>query len=370
MKTVLVTGAKGFIGKNLCLALKRQPNLEVIEIDVDSPKVLLQTGVEKANIVFHLAGINRPQDPEEFVKGNLGFTQELIASIKKTTNRPKLITTSSTQAVLDNPYGKSKLLAEEELYIAASELKLPVYVYRLHNVFGKWCKPFYNSVIATFCHQVSHNEKLRIDDPEKQVDFIYVDDIVNTFLRYLNSDIQSVPEPMYIEPVYSKSLIEIANLLKSFKESRKNCILPDISDLFVKNLYSTYLSYLELSEFMYLAEKKSDNRGYLYELMKTKTAGQFFVSRTLPGITRGNHYHDTKVEKFCVIDGIALISFRHVITGDVISYTIEGSECKVVDIPPGYTHNIKNIGRTDLITLFWANEIFQAEKPDTFFLEV
>lgn len=370
MKTVLVTGAKGFIGKNLCLALKRAPNLEVIEIDVDSPKVLLQTGVEKANIVFHLAGINRPQDPEEFVKGNLGFTQELIASIKKTTNRPKLIATSSTQAVLDNPYGKSKLFAEEELYIAASELKLPVYVYRLHNVFGKWCKPFYNSVIATFCHQVSHNENLQIDYPEKRIDFIYVDDIVNTFLSYLYNDMEPSFEPMYIEPVHNKSLLEIANLIKSFKASRQNCMLPDVSDPFVKSLYSTYLSYLDLSDFMYSVEKKVDNRGYLYELMKTETTGQFFVSRTLSGITRGNHYHDTKVEKFCVIDGTALISFRHVITGDVISYTIEGSECKVVDIPPGYTHNIKNVGHTDLITLFWANEVFQAEKPDTYFLEV
>ncbi len=371
MKSVLVTGARGFIGKNLVLALSRQKDIKVISHDIGDDAEILHEALKKADIIYHLAGVNRPKETGEFDTGNRGFTDEIIRILEKEGRAPIFVASSSTQAELDNPYGKSKYDAELILQRYREHSRAKVFIYRLTNVFGKWCKPFYNSVVATFCHQAAHNEPYRIDDPDKAVDFIYIDDIVQDFLQYCNTDVIDNTLPLYsIAKSYRLSIGELAEKLDFFKRVRTTCLLPDFSDPLEKYLYSTYLSYLETGDFMYGAEKKTDARGYLFELIKSKSAGQIFVSRTIPGITRGNHYHDTKVEKFCVVEGSGLISFRHMITGETFSVEAAGVDCKIVDIPPGYTHSIKNVGQNDLITIFWANEIFDQTRPDTYFCEV
>jgi UDP-2-acetamido-2,6-beta-L-arabino-hexul-4-ose reductase len=287
-------------------------------------------------------------------------------------NNPAILVTSSTQAEEDNPYGISKRKAEEALFRYAERQSAKVYVYRLTNVFGKWCRPFYNSVIATFCHQVARDEPLRIDDSNKEIEFIYIDDVIRAFVAHvLPSAPEYAPNALLgISPVFRRSLGTIAALLKGYKELRSGAPLPCLDDPFTKYLYSTYLSYLPPESFSYSAEKKTDTRGYLFELIKAPGAGQIFVSRTKPGITRGNHYHDTKVEKFCVVEGLARVSLRELASSEVISFEIEGTEGRIVDIPPGWTHNITNIGQADLVTMFWSNEIFDPLTPDTFSMNV
>lgn len=371
MRTILVTGAKGFIGKNLCVTLRERKDVLLLEADIDTPASELSGFIAQADIVYHLAGVNRPKDPAEFETGNVGSIENLVALAHASGTTPTLVITSSIQAKLDNPYGVSKLHGEEVAAEYAKRSGAPVFVFRLANAFGKWSRPFYNSVIATFCHQAAHGEPFRVDNPSKVIEFVYIDDIVEAFVGILDGVNPPVIEGFCaVLPTFPVSIGTIAGTLARFSESRKTCVLPELADSFEKRLYSTYLSYLETDAFAYNAEKKTDARGYLFELIKSPHAGQVFVSRTLPGITRGNHYHHTKVEKFCVVDGSATISFRHMATDERVSFTIEGSECRVVDIPPGWTHNITNTGSGDLITLFWANEIFSPERPDTYFSEV
>lgn len=371
MRTVLVTGAKGFIGKNLCVVLRERKDVCLLETDIDSPSGELSRFVAEADIVYHLAGVNRPKDPAEFETGNAGSIESLVSIAEAVGKAPTLVVTSSVQAKLDNPYGVSKLHGEKVATSYGDRTGADVFVFRLANAFGKWSRPFYNSVIATFCHQAAHGDPFRIDDPAKVIEFVYIDDIVGAFVNILDGINPPVVDGFCsVLPNFSVSIGTIAEILRSFTESRKTCVLPELSDPFVKRLYSTYLSYLDPDDFVYYAEKKTDARGYLFELIKSPHAGQIFVSRTMPGITRGNHYHHTKVEKFCVIEGRARISFRQIATGELHTIVVEGEECRVVDIPPGWTHNIMNIGTTDLLTLFWANEIFDSAKPDTFFAEV
>lgn len=371
MKAVLVTGAKGFIGKNLCAVLRERKDIRLLEADIDTTATEYASSVAEADLVYHLAGVNRPKDPGEFETGNAGTVEHLVALASTAGKAPTLVLTSSIQAALDNAYGVSKRHAEEAARAWGQRSGASVRVFRLANAFGKWCRPFYNSVVATFCHQAAHGEPFRIDDPSKIVEFVYVDDIVRALVGLLDG----IEPPMregfcVVEPSFHVSIGELAEKLGRFVASRRSCVLPELSDTFEKYLYSTYLSYLEPAEFVYGADKKADARGYLFELVKSPHAGQIFVSRTLPGVTRGNHYHHTKVEKFCVVDGKARIAFQHVATGERANLEVEGQECRVVDIPPGWTHNITNIGEGDLITLFWANEIFSPERPDTYFAEV
>jgi UDP-2-acetamido-2,6-beta-L-arabino-hexul-4-ose reductase len=371
MTRVLVTGAKGFIGKNLCLVLRERKDVVLFETDIDTPSHLLAEAVTKTDVIMHLAGINRPKDPSEFETGNAGSIEEVISLADACANKPTIVITSSIQAALDNAYGISKLHAEQILAEYSRRTASPVYIYRLANAFGKWSRPFYNSVIATFCHQATHGESFRIDDPAKVIDFVYIDDIVASLIGVMDGKDPVQKNGFYsVEPIFSISLGEIAEMLNRFIQSRSTCVLPVLSDTFEKYLYSTYLSYLDADKLSYAADMKNDDRGYLFELIKSPAAGQIFVSRTLPGITRGNHYHHTKVEKFCVADGRALISFRHISSGEKKQIHVDGTECRIVDIPPGWTHNIKNIGTTDLITIFWANEIFSQEKPDTIYAGV
>lgn len=371
MTKVLVTGAKGFIGKNVSIALSRMEGVELVAYDLDSPESVLRDALESCDAVFHLAGVNRPKDAAEFESGNHGFTKALLDGLKGRERPPRIAVTSSVQAALDNDYGKSKLAAEREVFAYAEETGASVFVYRLANVFGKWCRPYYNSVVATFCHQAARGEPLSVNDPARSVEFVYVGDVVAELLSCLGEGKDAAPGTVRgVAPSFSATIGELARTIESFRGIRRGGLLPDLGDPFEKRLYSTYLSYLEPAEFGYRADKKSDNRGYLFELVKTRGAGQIFVSRTSPGIVRGNHYHDSKVEKFCVVEGKGRISFRHMASGAAHSVDVDGEDCEVVDIPPGYTHSIKNIGEGDMITIFWANEVFDQSNPDTYYSEV
>ena len=367
---VFVTGSKGFIGKNLILALSRIQGLSIYEYDITDEENKLKDAISKADIIYHLAGVNRPQNNNEFITGNVDLTKTILNYLRSRKNAPPIIMTSSIQAELDNPYGISKKNAEEAMKEYKIETGNKICIYRLPNVFGKWCKPFYNSVVATFCYNLTHDQPLTINDPYREISFIYIDDVIKNLLQHLSNGFNYQSEPIIPGPTYNTTLQNLADILTKCRDVRTGGLLPDFSNKLEKYLYSTFLSYYEKDDQVYQVEKKEDSRGYLFELIKTKNAGQIFVSRTFPGITRGNHYHDTKVEKFCVLEGKALIKLRNMVSGEINEIYVEGTDGTIVDIPPGWTHNITNVGTTDLITLFWANENFNSEKPDTYFCEV
>ncbi|MCX7972932.1 MAG: NAD-dependent epimerase/dehydratase family protein [Candidatus Aminicenantes bacterium] len=370
MKRVLVTGSRGFIGSNLVLALKRQADIEIFEFDVDFPYSFLLEAINKADFIFHLAGINRPKSISEYETGNAGFTLKLLEEVERANKKPVIVFSSSIQAELENPYGTSKRKAEEILINWARRNDSVAVIYRLPNVFGKWCRPNYNSAVATFCHNIARGLDIEITDPERILRLVYVDDVVQEFIHLLNDQPSSGSYYREVKPVFEIKISSLVDLIKSFKESRKTLILPDFSDPFIKRLYATYVSYLPENEFAYSLTLRSDKRGELAELLKSSTFGQMFISRTRPGEVRGNHYHDSKVEKFMVIEGEALLKFRHILKDEIIQYRISGKEFKIIDIPPGYTHSIENVGHVDLIVLFWADEIFNPEGPDTYYFEV
>jgi len=371
MKSVLVTGAKGFIGKNLVVALKRRTEVDVIEHDLDSPAGSLEKGLAKADAIYHLAGVNRPERVEEFTEGNFDLTRQVCDALRQLGRTPLLVLSSSTQAALDNHYGLSKCQAEESVFDFGKLAEAPVFVFRLPGVFGKWCRPNYNSVVATFCHNIACGLPITVSDPKKEIELAYIDDVVSAFIGVIDGRLP-VSDGKYslVEPTYRISLGALADTIQSFRDSRFSLELQDMSDPFSRSLYATYISYLPTESFAYALTKKSDPRGELAELLKSSHIGQIFVSRTRPGITRGHHYHDTKVEKFVVLEGNAVIRFRHILGGDVIECPVSGGEFRVVDIPPGYTHSIENIGQNDLIVLFWADEIFNSSIPDTFGMPV
>ena len=284
---------------------------------------------------------------------------------------PLLVLSSSTQAALDNPYGLSKRQAEDAVFDFGRETGASVFVFRLPGVFGKWCRPNYNSVVATFCHNIARDLPIAISDPAREIELVYIDDVVRAFIGIMDGRLP-VSDGKYClaEPTYRISLGALAETIQGFRDSRVSLALPDMSDPFIRALYATYVSYLPADSFAYALTQRTDPRGELAELLKSPHIGQIFVSRTRPGITRGNHYHDTKVEKFVVLEGDAVIRFRHILGGDVIEYPVSGREFRVVDIPPGYTHSIENVGQNDLIVLFWADEIFDPDIPDTFGMTV
>jgi UDP-2-acetamido-2,6-beta-L-arabino-hexul-4-ose reductase len=371
MKSVLVTGAKGFIGKNLVVALKRGSDIDVIEHDLNSPADLLQEGLAKADVIYHLAGVNRPERVEEFAAGNFDLTRQICDALQRLARAPLLILSSSTQAALDNPYGLSKRQAEEAVFDFGRITGASVFVFRLHGVFGKWCRPDYNSVVATFCHNIARDLPIAISDPTREIELVYVDDVVRTFIGVMDGRLPvSNGKYCLAAPTHRITLGALAEAIQSFKDSRVSLALPDMRDPFIFALYATYVSYLPADSFAYPLTQRTDLRGELAELLKSPHIGQVFVSRTRPGITRGHHYHDSKVEKFVVLEGDAVIRFRHILGGDVIEYPVFGRELRVVDIPPGYTHSIENVGQKDLIVLFWADEIFNPDIPDTFGMKV
>lgn len=377
VKKVLVTGSKGFIGKNLLEALSKRKEIIVYSVDVDDDSRVLTSALKEVDIIYHLAGVNRPEKEEDFIQGNIGSTQAILSILSDINKTPSIIMSSSTQAGLNNPYGLSKKKAEDLLFGYSEKTGSSVYVYRLTNVFGKWCRPNYNSVVATFCHNIANGLDITLSDRAKEVQLVYIDDVVKNFLNYLTDyPMGASHEYLTVSPVYNISLGDLADKIYEFRDIRTSLVIPDLSDNFTKCLYATYISYLPIDKFSYALDQRVDQRGELAELLKSLHFGQIFVSRTRPGITRGNHYHHTKVEKFVVLEGEAIIRFRSIkpeVSGqksEVIEYTVFGKEFKVVDIPPGYTHSIENIGANDLIVLFWADEVFDFSSPDTFFMPV
>lgn len=371
MRTVLVTGAFGFIGRNLVASLNRREDIEVLKIGSKHSIEELEEYAIKADFIFHLAGVNRPENVEDFTTGNLGYTEQLINILNDNNRITPILISSSIQAEDNNPYGISKHAAEATILSYGRSVGVNTFIYRLPNVFGKWSKPNYNSVVATWCHNIGRGIPIQINDPDAEVTLVYIDDVVESFINTMdNYDNMNVSEYSTISRSFKIKLRDLESSLSAFKESRNTLVISDLENDFERFLYSTYLSYLPEDEFGYDLEMKHDNRGWLAEFIKTKHSGQVFISRTKPGITRGNHWHHTKVEKFLVIEGEAVVKFRHIESDQVIEYPVIGELLRVIDIPPGYTHSITNTGATDVITLFWANELFNPNKPDTYYLEV
>jgi UDP-2-acetamido-2,6-beta-L-arabino-hexul-4-ose reductase len=391
MKKVLVTGSKGFVGKNLCTVLRRREDVELYEYDVDSKPEELDSVLGKVDCIIHLAGVNRPENPDEFETGNTDSLKGICSKLQEIGRTPKIVLSSS--------YGVSKRRAEEVLEGFAEDAGVECVVYRFKNLFGKWCRPNYNSVTATFCHNIANDLPIQISDPSNEIELTHIDDVVEAFVNEIESE---TPGFRFAEPLAATriTLGELAAKIRLFRDMRTSLVLPDFSNNFERVLYGTYLTYLNKKKFEYGLEKRSDQRGSLAEFLKSPAMGQIFVSRTKPGITRGDHYHHTKTEKFLVLQGTAVIRFRSIqpeVRGqrsevggqrsevrdqkseirsqksegaEVIEYRVQGEDCRVLDIPPGYTHSIENVGQDELVTLFWASEVFDSDRPDTYFEKV
>ena len=377
---ILVTGAKGFVGKNLCATLKNisegkdktfgiDSNIEIFAYDVDSDPAVLDTYCKEADFVFNLAGVNRPKDTSEFMQGNFGFASTLLDTLKKYNNTCPVMISSSTQASLDNPYGLSKKAGEDLLFAYSKDTGAKVLVYRFPNVFGKWCRPNYNSAVATFCNNIANNLPITVNDPSVVMNLVYIDDVVAELVAALKGEEHREGDYCYVPTVHTITLGEIVELIESFKRSREERSIPSTQDAFTKKLYATYLSYLPKDDFSYELKMNCDDRGSFTEIIRTCDRGQFSVNISKPHITKGNHWHHTKNEKFVVVSGKGVIRFRKIDEPDaeVIEYFVSGDKIEVVDIPTGYTHNIENLGDTDMVTFMWCNECFDPDKPDTFF---
>lgn len=367
---ILITGAEGFIGKNLCAELQNRGYTDLLKFDRNNTLEDLDLYTKEADFVFHLAGINRPEKVEDFMSGNFGLTSTLLEFLKKHNNKCPIMISSSIQATLDNPYGKSKRAGENLVKDYATVNGVKCYIYRFPNVYGKWCKPNYNSVVATFCNNIARDIDIVINDRNTILHLTYIDDVVNELINcmcgYPTEDGEFCKVPVEDEI----SLGELADLILSFKQSRVNLSVPNLSEHISKCLYSTYLSYLPNDKFAYPLKMNADNRGSFTEIIRTLDRGQFSVNISKPGITKGNHWHHTKNEKFLVVSGHCLIKFRKIDEEEIITYDVCGDKLQVVDIPCGYTHSITNIGDADSVTFMWCNECFNPDTPDTFYLEV
>ena len=366
---VLVTGAGGFIGKNLIAELERRDGVEVLAFEQDTPAELLDQYCRECGFVYNLAGINRPEHEDEFMKGNFGFATTLAETLQKYGNACPIMNASSIQAALENPYGKSKKAGEDMMFAYGRKTGANVYIYRFPNVFGKWCRPNYNSAVATFCHNIANGLPIQVNDRSRVMNLVYIDDVVEELLQALDGHPHvNLDGYCFVPAVHEVSLGEIVNLLYSFRESRKNLMVPDMRDgSFEKKLYSTYLSYLPKDQFAYPLLMHEDERGSFTEILKSADRGQVSVNISKPGIKKGDHWHHTKNEKFIVVSGKALIRFRRHGSDEIIEYHVSGDSLQVVDIPTGYTHSIVNEGDTDLVTLMWCNECFDPGKPDTIY---
>ena len=379
---ILVTGAKGFVGRNLVSQLHNIQSgkaknygvfsdMQVFEYDVDSDPCELDVYCKRADFVFNLAGVNRPKDQAEFMQGNFGFASALLDTLKKYNNSCPVMISSSTQAALDNPYGESKRAGENLLFAYARETGARVLVYRFPNVFGKWCRPNYNSAVATFCNNIAHNLPIQVNDPSVMLHLVYVDDVVDELIAALSGNEHREGDYCVVPIVHTVTLGKIVDLLYSFREMSGNLQVPDLGDPFTKKLYSTYLSYFPKDKFSYPLKMNVDSRGSFTEIIRTPDRGQFSVNISKPGITKGQHWHHTKNEKFVVVSGHGLIQLRKMGTCEFLNYDVNGDKIEVVEMIPGYTHNIINLSDTeDLVTFMWCNECFDPARPDTFFEEV
>lgn len=368
--SIVITGSKGFIGKNLVAHLKAHNYDKIVEITRETTEQQLIIALKEATFVFHLAGINRPLNEREFMEGNRDFTAKIIDTLKQYNSNCPILITSSTQAERKNAYGESKRAGEEVVFAYEITTGAKVYIYRLPNVFGKWCKPNYNSVIATFCHNISRDLEITVNDSSAVLNLVYIDDVIEEFTKALIGHSNKIDNFCEFPQVYTKQLGEIVDLIYSFKNSREERSIPTMNDQFTKALYSTYLSYLPEDQFSYPLKMNKDNRGSFTEFIRTADRGQVSINISKPGITKGNHWHHTKNEKFLVVSGEGVIRFRKIDSEDTIEYFVSGEKLEVVDIPVGYTHNIENLGNTDMVTVMWVNELFDPEQPDTMFLEV
>lgn len=367
---ILITGANGFIGKNLISELRNRKYIDIFEYDRDTNIELLDSYCKEADFVFHLAGVNRPKEQSEFMEGNFGFTSDLLNTLKKYNNSCPVMISSSIQAELENPYGESKKAGENLLFDYSKETGAKVLVYRFPNVFGKWCRPNYNSAVATFCNNIANELPIQVNDSSVVMNLVYIDDLVSELINALEDKENKVGDFCEVPVVHTITLGEIVELLYSFKKSREELSLPNMSNEFTKKLYSTYLSYLPKDKFSYDLKMNVDNRGSFTEFIRTPDRGQVSINISKPGITKGNHWHHTKNEKFLVVSGKGVIRFRKIDSDEIIEYFVSGDKMEVVDIPTGYTHNIENLGDSDMVTVMWVNEAFDPEKPDTYFLEV
>lgn len=386
---ILITGAKGFVGRNLVENLKNirdgkdkthniSSDLEILEYDIDNTLEQLDEFCKKADFVFNLAGVNRPKDKEEFIEGNFGFASTLLENLKKYRNNCPVMLSSSIQATLEgryagSDYGKSKLAGEELFKEYSKETGAKVLIYRFPNLFGKWCRPNYNSAVATFCNNIANDLPIQVNDRNTELELVYIDDLVQELLRAIeNNETKDEYGYCYVPEIHRATLGEIVDLLYSFKESRKNLFIPNLTEgSFEKKLYSTYLSYLDPKDFSYKLKMNVDNRGSFTELVKSLDRGQVSINISKPGITKGQHWHNTKTEKFIVVAGTGIIQLRKIGTDEIVEYKVSGEEITVVDMIPGYTHNIINLSETEnLVTVMWCNECFNPERPDTFFEEV
>lgn len=386
---ILITGAKGFVGRNLVENLKNirdgkdkthniSSDLEILEYDIDNTLEQLDEFCKKADFVFNLAGVNRPKNKEEFIEGNFGFASTLLENLKKYRNNCPVMLSSSIQATLEgryvgSDYGKSKLAGEELFKEYSKETGAKVLIYRFPNLFGKWCRPNYNSAVATFCNNIANDLPIQVNDRNTELELVYIDDLVQELLRAIeNNETKDEYGYCYVPEIHRATLGEIVDLLYSFKESRKNLFIPNLTEgSFEKKLYSTYLSYLDPKDFSYKLKMNVDNRGSFTELVKSLDRGQISINISKPGITKGQHWHNTKTEKFIVVAGTGIIQLRKIGTNEIVEYKVSGEEITVVDMIPGYTHNIINLSETEnLVTVMWCNECFNPERPDTFFEEV
>lgn len=360
---ILVTGSEGFIGRNLCLRLEEIGYHDLLRIDRSSSEDELNAAVKAADFIFHLAGTNRPKDDSEFFVGNSGLTQKIVDILLDDGRKTPVMLSSSIQAERDNSYGKSKAGAELALRDYAEKSGAAYYIFRLPNVFGKWCKPNYNSFVATFCHNIAVGKDVEIHNPDAEVTLVYVDDVCSALIKLLQNDAQS--GYCDVDPHYPTTVGEVANLLYTFKESRQTLVTEAVGSGFKRALYSTWLSYLAPAQFSYQVPSYGDQRGVFCEMLKTRDAGQFSFFTAHPGITRGGHYHHSKNEKFLIIQGTALFKFEHVITGEKYQLEVTADQYTVVETVPGWTHDITNTGSNELIVMLWANEIFDRNAPDT-----
>ncbi|WP_421260854.1 UDP-2-acetamido-2,6-beta-L-arabino-hexul-4-ose reductase [Aeromonas jandaei] len=361
---ILVTGANGFIGKNLRLFLAEQGFTDVTCFEQEHSYTDLADMVATTEFVFHLAGVNRPKDEIEFAQGNTDLTQRLVSLLAATGRSIPLVLTSSIQADRDNAYGKSKAAAELAALDYMHQTGSPAYVYRLANVFGKWCRPNYNSAVATFCHNTVHDLPITIHDANAPLALVYIDDVCASFINLIRDDYKQGGYKD-VEPVYHTTVGAVAEALQKFKQSRINLITEEVGTGLMRALYSTYLSYFSPIDFSYTVQGYTDPRGSFVEMLKTPSAGQFSFFTAHPGVTRGGHYHHTKNEKFLVIKGTARYRFKQIITGEEYSVTVDAGEYKIIETVPGWTHDITNVGEDELIVMLWANEIFDRSKPDT-----
>jgi UDP-2-acetamido-2,6-beta-L-arabino-hexul-4-ose reductase len=369
---VLITGANGFVGKNLQLHLAERKDVEVVCFTRVHSLAQLPGLLKGVDCVVHLAGVNRPQDAQDFITGNVDLTAGLVqaveAEMKSSGSAVPIVYTSSTQAALDNPYGTSKRAAEASLQVFAARSRAPVYVFRLPNVFGKWCRPNYNSAVATFCHNIARGLPIQVNDPAAPVTLVYVDDVCKRFIELMDGadPVVGVDGFETVTPQYSTTVGDLARLIDTFRTSRDTLLTERVGTGLERALYSTYVSYLPPESFAYPVPMHGDARGVFVEMLKTPDCGQFSYFTAHPGVTRGGHYHHSKTEKFLVIKGRARFKFRHMQTGETHELMTSGSKAEIVETVPGWTHDITNIGTDEMVVMLWANEVFDRSRPDTY----